>query len=1834
MAEQAFDYAEAILRAAEIVAGKCLNEIAYDVTEICTVVDESDSKNGKYIVTNGAIKYDAYVSTSNGATEIPQYKKDDMVRVSIMNKDYSQKKYIIGLHVTDNDTLPVTYVSPLDTVLDMSDNIMDTTSSEYLWSLTANSDIEEICLWSTNLTQASYRDLQNNSIYDTISLKGDFKSLMSQYSIKDGSYGLRLDMYVKPTNDSEDYIIHRAYLRNEDMFGNPYSYLVFSTQAIKFDIKELGTIDTISLYFYQKRDFTYYTEDGQLQSLPVTRDKDGNLIPNLLVKNLYLSFGSDITEIDDNTVKIYTNDPSTFDTNNTNISYNTKDIALLWYNKDEDGKYLGFSDGYYDPNYDELQYLAESEFDSRLTAQQGRDVPSDYNGLKLSADIEEAQVLINSLKNLITKDLYQNTLSFQSRVSGICAINSDIQKAFDLVIRTDNGTVVTTGETLEQKTEELVTYYTEILSRAKMRQDAEVDAIPSQQGLKKISPEQTVSSVATLINSVNALLNTSQTVIFDNYTGFKSIWESFNTRLTKLIEKITNTRDNFLTLLKDNQALLDGYYALQYEFTPYVKTDFSDYENKYCIYWYRYNPESQEAPDRFMEKGWDRLTEKNLGVPNKSVEVNGLLFNDKKPAATEGILTKELNLALAEEKFAAIVFYNHEMFKSNVLTFTNENPPVTPKDVDQNAALYIQHYADSQDSYQLYGVNNCLINAADAYRTRHLRIRYDGEKGKDEQLIDSQVFWYIPLDSTMLTYSFDDYSQEFSHDFFDEVASEDHKEGYICFYRKIEKENSSENLNEKHTVFPYRIKDYYSSTFAQNDIICKVKTADNRILETSLLFSFSSYGTSGTDYTLKVAPAGSKSAFDYELDDNEANLNLDVTLFDYNNEVIDIPADENTTVGWIGPSPYVAALQDKEIGEGETLRSVINNCLITIDEEADKGPNEGYYHAVLKTVTKFTLPEEEKDTKKKRRTIDLTTITAIPYAAGREYFIEGASIVVYDSSGANPTYYKNPFRIFSKNLDDTKNKEIEDVNWDIIYYTDTNEILDKSKVPDKYKLLYSYMPYLGEDNELIPCSMFLACDDKNDYKGARLYPVVTCRSKGVVIWAQPIYLMQNRYASAMLNAWDGSLQIDEENGTIMSSMVGAGRKTTNNTFEGVLMGDVGGQVNGDNATGIGLYGYHDGAQSFYFGVNGTAFLGKSGRGRILLDGNKGTISSASYQQTRNDNGTADAGMMIDLDDGFIDILGATQNTDGDYLPDGTRSRIHTNVKAPYFFIVSDTGHRLINIGNSKDKDGNPISINITGYDSAETTDDSEWRSIHDGGTVFSNYDKGFYLKSDNFKNFTFNKIDGGEHSDSGAGFFLDLITGRMNSFNLNIASKNIFIDSSEGANPYFIIKDDDGCNLMYVGQKNFYIQSHTYARRVAGDTAGTDSNGNTIYYPGMKINTDDKDFLFDIQGQYQSLFTVSKNNLFLQTDNYISKADSDTGYGKGLRIDLKGGNIDAYDFVIRGEASTGKNKGSYILLDSKSTKFVMHLALDDSDGIVDLDLINVSPTNFILQSSNWLSETSDNSTSIKVADCNTNYHVRSGPGTNYDIVGYTTNRPKVTLYEGPVSGQGDSGWYAISSDKTEWVAASAMSNIRTETTGGSSTTGSGMQIDMNDGAITLFNPSSPGKNVLIASEESYPFQVGPINDRTFRIGWDGALSGGTTYSWSINSSGKATFNSLTVNGGTFKGYIYAYGGTIGGCTISGGSISGGNWSLNAEGTITIGDIEAEPGILPVLDYDGNIYKAVTTKSKTISIDIYKDGEYVGSGSTTVSGFVDGISDILGLKYKLYNVIGVTENTAS
>jgi hypothetical protein len=105
----------------------------------------------------------------------------------------------------------------------------------------------------------------------------------------------------------------------------------------------------------------------------------------------------------------------------------------------------------------------------------------------------------------------------------------------------------------------------------------------------------------------------------------------------------------------------------------------------------------------------------------------------------------------------------------------------------------------------------------------------------------------------------------------------------------------------------------------------------------------------------------------------------------------------------------------------------------------------------------------------------------------------------------------------------------------------------------------------------------------------------------------------------MLNRWDGSLTLDEENNAIMAAQIAAGKKNSDNTFSGVIMGDWGhkNKTVGPNEESIskqtGVYGFHHGDMSFAFREDGTAFIGKDGRGRIEFNGNTGKIESSRYK---------------------------------------------------------------------------------------------------------------------------------------------------------------------------------------------------------------------------------------------------------------------------------------------------------------------------------------------------------------------------------------------------------------------------------------------------------------------------------------------------------------------------------------------------------------------------------------------------------------------------------------------
>jgi hypothetical protein len=145
----------------------------------------------------------------------------------------------------------------------------------------------------------------------------------------------------------------------------------------------------------------------------------------------------------------------------------------------------------------------------------------------------------------------------------------------------------------------------------------------------------------------------------------------------------------------NNKQKLDAFFEDGYKYVKYATTiKEEDYANRYCVYWYRYVPDYYDSEERFMSRGWQRLTKfkdfhritkenkdkkdidvKNYGLPSKSITVNGKKYYDKYLDLNEDTITRVLDINTAEEKYCVIIFYNHTMYKSDSIVFTNINPP-------------------------------------------------------------------------------------------------------------------------------------------------------------------------------------------------------------------------------------------------------------------------------------------------------------------------------------------------------------------------------------------------------------------------------------------------------------------------------------------------------------------------------------------------------------------------------------------------------------------------------------------------------------------------------------------------------------------------------------------------------------------------------------------------------------------------------------------------------------------------------------------------------------------------------------------------------------------------------------------------------------------------------------------------------------------------------------------------------------------------------------------------------------------------------------------------------
>lgn len=144
-----------------------------------------------------------------------------------------------------------------------------------------------------------------------------------------------------------------------------------------------------------------------------------------------------------------------------------------------------------------------------------------------------------------------------------------------------------------------------------------------------------------------------------------------------------------------------------------------------------------------------------------------------------------------------------------------------------------------------------------------------------------------------------------------------------------------------------------------------------------------------------------------------------------------------------------------------------------------------------------------------------------------------------------------------------------------------------------------------------------------------------------IIHTKPIVMLYNRYELSSVNGWDGNkLYIDPNNDQyLLAPQVGAGAKQ-DGRFTGVVMGVK--QFNTTNVQHIGLFGYHQGIQSYFMNAeDGSVIMGKSGTGQIIADPKSGKAllySSAFWTNYGNDgkpssyssSNESGSGMLIDL----------------------------------------------------------------------------------------------------------------------------------------------------------------------------------------------------------------------------------------------------------------------------------------------------------------------------------------------------------------------------------------------------------------------------------------------------------------------------------------------------------------------------------------------------------------------------------------------------------------------------
>lgn len=600
------------------------------------------------------------------------------------------------------------------------------------------------------------------------------------------------------------------------------------------------------------------------------------------------------------------------------------------------------------------------------------------------------------------------------------------------------------------------------------------------------------------------------------------------------------------------------------------------------------------------------------------------------------------------EKIKAIAFYNDVAYRpQQEIVFTNEKEVYDQSTAVFLSALQIDAVDGSNGNYLLYGQDASLRDSEESKKIRTLQAYFDtNSDGTAESLIQpgENLVWIFPTDSTMINV-IDETVKEYNRISLtsnDWISGQYYYQGYEKIttltsetwesgqYYYLNEENEYEldtsemiiedreyyqknyildteeiitadrqyyqlvdtgEIKDK-TINPsYTINRTYSSSRANNTVICRY-TLEGSVYETEKEFTFGAKGTMGSDQTIVIDFVGDNNAITDG--DGESSYELKVQLYNEDNQLAN-DVSENITWGWFYQSTENLTLDN----------NTINNQVVRIEKGTDFTIDE--IHIIQVTVGK------------------LTTYFPLPIKQLGYNYINGPSQVIYKADGS-ADYSKDIYSVVGASslnpdwrirVNLNENNEIYRVlPYGTVYKQTDDDTWEEVESPKDFRYIGSLQwnsTYYGY--QLQPLSIYV--------EGSPVY-AVQAYIGDYIMWTQPILVLQNKWASNVINQWDGkSLVLDEKNSNIIASSIAAGKKNSDdNTFSGVMLGDWSDTDTGSEiAKQTGVYGFHHGAMSYAFKEDGTAFLGKDGAGRINFDGNEAVIKSATYELNGNGQST-------------------------------------------------------------------------------------------------------------------------------------------------------------------------------------------------------------------------------------------------------------------------------------------------------------------------------------------------------------------------------------------------------------------------------------------------------------------------------------------------------------------------------------------------------------------------------------------------------------------------------------